>query len=326
MSKGEVDMNASIPTNSLLIGLLIDVSGSMTSSIKNSRTSQNRLESFRDALEDLVRKYASATESRDRVGSAELFAYGFGFGNPLTQLLGKQGPAVRDLFLLSGIPSSTVDVVQLAKEWPRYRSHVEGLATEMFGSTPMREGLSTIQQRFRAEAGREHGERILFLLSDGEPTDSRPDEIVRIADELKRDGIFVVSCFVTSEDFAEARHIYGRAPSQWSEGARLMFDCSSVVPADSPFLFYLKEHRWKVDDKGRLFTQINQSELLAEFMNVVLSPFTGDAHIDAGSGIIVQHHPCHLLAVHLHASAVQFCSNPSITVTTTMFQSDLLNQ
>jgi hypothetical protein len=256
----------------------------MTSSIKNSKTSQNRLESFHDALEGLVRQYASATESQDRADSADLFAYGFGFGNPLTQLLGKHGPAVRDLFLLSDITSSTVDVVQLAKEWPRYKSHVEGLATEMFGSTPMREGLSTIQQRFQSEAGREHSERILFLLSDGEPTDSRPDEIVRIADELKRDGIFVVSCFVTSEDLAEARHIYGRAPSHWPAGARLMFDCSSVVPEGSPFLFYLKEHRWKVDDGGRLFTQLNQSELLAEFMNVVLSPFTGDARIGAESG------------------------------------------
>src|SRR5467141_1863035 len=45
-----------------------------------------------------------------------------------------------------------------------------------------------------------------------------------------------------------------------------------------------------------------------------------------GQQIIVPHHPCHLLAVHLHASAVQFCSDPSIAVTTTMFQSDLLNQ
>jgi hypothetical protein len=32
------------------------------------------------------------------------------------------------------------------------------------------------------------------------------------------------------------------------------------------------------------------------------------------------------LAVHLHASAVQFCSDPSIAVTAAMFQSDLLNQ
>jgi hypothetical protein len=45
-----------------------------------------------------------------------------------------------------------------------------------------------------------------------------------------------------------------------------------------------------------------------------------------GQQIIVPHHPGHLLAVHLHASAVQFRSDPSIAVTTTMFQGHLLNQ
>jgi hypothetical protein len=34
----------------------------------------------------------------------------------------------------------------------------------------------------------------------------------------------------------------------------------------------LIEFGWKVEEKGRLFTQVNQSELLAEFMNLILSP------------------------------------------------------
>src|SRR5262245_25272499 len=45
-----------------------------------------------------------------------------------------------------------------------------------------------------------------------------------------------------------------------------------------------------------------------------------------GQQIIVPHHPCHLLAIHLHASAVEFGSDPPVAVTTAMFQSDLLNQ
>src|SRR5277367_3425112 len=45
-----------------------------------------------------------------------------------------------------------------------------------------------------------------------------------------------------------------------------------------------------------------------------------------GQQIIVPHHSCHLLAAHLYAAAVQFCSDPSISVTAAVFQSDLLNQ
>jgi hypothetical protein len=278
-------MDGPTSPGSVLVGLLIDVSGSMASSIKNSKYPQNRLESFRDALDHLVRKHASAVESQEHGSTAELFAYGFGFGNPLNRLFGKQGPLVRDLLLLPGMTKSTVDVATLGKEWQRYKSHVEGLATEMLGSTPMKEGLITIRDRFQAEAGHPKANRILFLLSDGEP-DSPAEQVIEVAQELKGDGIFVVSCFVTNEDLAEPRRIYGQAPSHWSPGAKLMFECSSLLSVGSPFHSYLKEYGWSIDDNGRMFTQINQSELLSEFMNVVLSPATETAaavaQIDSG--------------------------------------------
>jgi hypothetical protein len=44
-----------------------------------------------------------------------------------------------------------------------------------------------------------------------------------------------------------------------------------VIPTNSPFRPYLSEFDWHVDERGRLFTQINQSELLNEFMNMILS-------------------------------------------------------
>jgi len=53
-----------------------------------------------------------------------------------------------------------------------------------------------------------------------------------------------------------------------------MLDCASRVPPDSSFGNYLKEYDWKVERGGKLFTQINQSEVLSEFMSVVLSPLS----------------------------------------------------
>jgi von Willebrand factor type A domain len=267
-------MNNPTEVKRILMGLLIDVSGSMASSIRNAKTSQNRLESFRDALESLVGDYAAAIEqgSKSNARRVEIFAYGFGFGNPLAQIFGRTGLAVRDLLLLGKKASSTLDIVELAKDWTQYKVHIEGLAVEMFGSTPMGAGFQTVRDRFKSESARGACEKILFVLSDGEPIDFTAAEIEGMAQELKDSGILIVSCYVMSEDLAEPRHIYGDAPSDWSAGAKLMFNCASVVPKDSPFYFYLKEYGWKVDEAGRLFTQVNQSELLAEFMNVVLSP------------------------------------------------------
>jgi hypothetical protein len=67
----------------LLAGLLVDASGSMMSSIENRRGRKtNRLESFRDALEGLVKRAGEL--SREETGEMvapllKLLAYGFGF-------------------------------------------------------------------------------------------------------------------------------------------------------------------------------------------------------------------------------------------------------
>ncbi len=266
------------PEQPLLVGLLVDVSASMATSIQNrTGQSQSRLESFRDALEDLVdkAKEMSRVESSEKIAPLiKIFAYGFGFGNPLSLLFGGPGPKVRDLLVLPGESTSTVSIDQLAHQWDDYRRHVEGMAREMFGDTPMGEGFRLVLDRFRRElaSGRFTGPPVLFVLSDGEPTDVSSPEVVETAQEIKKAGVLLVSCYVTDEDIVEARRIYGAAQKNWPDDARLMFECSSVIDAASSFYSYLREFRWTVENNGRFFTQINQSEMLSEFMNAVLSP------------------------------------------------------
>jgi len=66
--------------NALLIGILVDVSLSMTSAIENkSGTSKDRLESFRDALKALAKRARGL--SKDKIGAqvaprVHVFAYG----------------------------------------------------------------------------------------------------------------------------------------------------------------------------------------------------------------------------------------------------------
>ena len=89
---------------------------------------------------------------------------------------------------------------------------------------------------------------------------------------MKRDEVIVVSCYVTDIDITEPRHVYNKSNKDWPEGAKLMFECASNLPLNTPFDAYMREHGWDIDDGGRLFTQINQSEILSEFLNVLVSP------------------------------------------------------
>jgi uncharacterized protein YegL len=200
----------------LLVGLLIDVSGSMTSSIQNQRgESLNRLQSFQEALGDLAQKAKAYLKDsmRDLI---RIFAYGFGFGNPLSFILKGGGSPVRDLLRMPGEESSTVGITHIADRWQEYKSHVESLALEMFGATPMLEAFEIAEKRFQKEVEKiEYSGRILFVLSDGDPTDASPDRVSDVASRLRGKGILVVSCYVTDYDITEPRRLYGSHQSDW---------------------------------------------------------------------------------------------------------------
>jgi hypothetical protein len=51
-----------------------------------------------------------------------------------------------------------------------------------------------------------------------------------------------------------------------------MLNCASVIPTVSPIEEYLQSRRWHIEPDARLFAQVNQSEILAEFMGIITSP------------------------------------------------------
>jgi hypothetical protein len=112
----------------------------------------------------------------------------------------------------------------------------------------------------------------LFLLSDGMPNRGTDRAVLEKAATLRARGTLIVSCYVTDHDTTERRRLYGCAPPGWPDGANLLFNCASEVPEPSAFMDYLIENGWTVDAGGRFFAQINQSEVLEEFLNAVIGP------------------------------------------------------
>ena len=263
--------------NPLLVGILVDVSASMVNSIQNeSGDTTTRLESFRDSLQDLIKRAALLSKGNgERIAPLiKIFAYGFGFGGLLSAIFGSTGSKVRDLLETSFSKTSTVAIDDLASNWQGYKRHVEALAKQMFGDTPMKEGFQRVLERFREELRNNtySDEPVLFVLSDGAPTDSANNEIVKLADMIKGLGVTIISCYITDENITSTRTLYSHATPDWPNGAELMLESSSTLPENSSFSEYLTEFNWKFDSKPKLFSQINQSEVLSEFMQMILSP------------------------------------------------------
>jgi TIR domain len=269
---------APTPDKPILIGFMIDVSLSMASNIRNSSGSlQKRLDSFRDALDEFVnrgRMLCRDEANQQIVPLFKVFAYGFGFGNAVTMLLGSKGPKVRDLLNGVNMQGSTVTIDQLFENWDVYQSHIKSLVPQMFGHTPMLEAFKQVQQRFTEERDKASftNPPILFVLSDGEPTDGASNEVLHVAQGLQESGVFIVSCYVTDQNIANTKKLYGTNQVDWPEAAKLAFAYASILPEGSSFDLYFRELGWKAEKKARMFAQVNQSELLKEFLEVVLSP------------------------------------------------------
>jgi SEFIR domain len=315
-----------------VIGLAIDVSGSMAESMPRELTgvSSSRLQAVRGSLEHIgreARRIAGALPERAHA-DVRLFAYGFGLRlgglgvcDLLTLLkaaretntseeieaatrevereaharaetysswiglaeryLGRETvssvarslgeDAVRRRLLarmlsrMESLGETTVSIGDLADLWTQSGNTLDRAEDVIFGDTPLTVTFQRLVRRFETERQHDSSEtqKVLFVLSDGEPTDGDPRTIAKT---LPSD-VTIVSCFVTNTDVTMARTLFGVPDSTWTLGARLMFDISSVAEPDNPFVQLLQARGWIVPAEARLFLQVNQSGILEEFVS-----------------------------------------------------------
>lgn len=335
-----------------LVGLAIDLSGSMANSIRNNTGGQvSRLESFRQSLERLV------TEAKNRVHesrakqiqtSIDLFAYGFGlramtvcdllslikvgqhvitkeeieelkqryireaqssysgyaglgdlarqlgFGGLVREVestvrANAEAEIRRKIMLevkrrlerqLQSIGDTTLPVEEIARLWESSGETLTNAEELIFGNTPMRECLTEVVKRFERELKSRDKDTVpvLFILSDGEPTDGDP---LPALEALRPLNVTVISCFVTDQDIANPRVLFGQPEPQWNQGARLMFEMASKIEDESDFAKFLLRKNWTIKPDARLFVQVNHSLILEEFIRVVLSPFESSTTIES---------------------------------------------
>lgn len=328
-----------VTTQQVLLGLAIDVSGSMAENLpRDIGVERTRLESVQLSLRQIAVEARDALREQSQQSSAvEIFAYGFGFREAgVRDLLGLIS-AAKDLFsrgeiaeveqevraeseqkfgglrdlgrLLEGyLDPSTIraaqdaaqrfgeDVVRkrlLARARPRIEArlaqigdltiNVGGLhelwgesgaplknAEEfIYGATPLCQAIKAVAARFDRERQRRatKSSEVLFLLSDGEPTDGDP---LPIAQELRDGGVTIVSCFVTNDDVTSPRRLFHKPEKAWGPGARLMFELASATGSDNPFVGFLERQGWTVPAYSRLFVQVNHSQILEEFVRSLL--------------------------------------------------------
>jgi hypothetical protein len=266
----------------------------MAEQIGNSgQREETRLEALRGSLDELVqriRDYCTEVDEDPRT-ILSIFAFGFGFGNLINKLRGQNIPNVQSLFSAED-DDPVLTGQELLDKWTWIKSHVTELRRDMLGATPMVAAFSKAESLFSlSRRQKEYRDApILLVVSDGVPTDpvgAGPELVLACADRMRDQGIVIASCFVAPRDLTLNRTMYEAPMPDWSCGAHLMFDCASPISEFSAIVPNLKDNGWLIPSGARLFSQVNQSELLEEFVAAVVPSESqlasnGRAAVDSG--------------------------------------------
>lgn len=277
------DRYSQVSSSSIVVGFLVDVSASMMSSVKNKNDKDSsRFDSFRESFRKVVNRANTLSLPPEAKISQRVFALGFGFPSPWAYISGDSGEKVRDLLAISNTPHSTISLKQLNDDWDEYDKNINNMVWRMGGGTPMKQAFLLAEERFEEELGKSpySGEPILFVLSDGEPTDDPKKEVVEIARRLQSKGIVILSCYLTSDNIVKSSYLYSEVLPEWEEGAKLMFECASIAKPDSIAAQFFLERKWEFqsEQKSRFFAQINETSNLDEYTEVINSFINQDPH------------------------------------------------
>ena len=136
----------------------------------------------------------------------------------------------------------------------------------IYGGTPMMRSLKQATDLF---TDNNHEYKLLFVLSDGQPTDGNdPRAPLRDLADL---GVTVICCYITCRPIDEPRRLYDTEQPEWEGDAKLMYRMSSSIPTQKiPRTLFVKQG-WKIDigkNSTRMFFQINHPDIIHEVCDV----------------------------------------------------------
>ena len=161
----------------------------------------------------------------------------------------------------SNVVHGCVDAKSLTKK--RSQELLQRIEPYIYGRTPFFRTIGEAIALFHDSKFSYH-KKVLFILSDGEPSDAQttfPVGIDRASD------VTIVSCFVTDSTHIDPKRLFSKKEPDWNPGATFMFSLSSKLATQSlPRTMFVKRD-WTIDitnNETHLFLQVNHPDQLRE--------------------------------------------------------------
>ena len=178
-------------------------------------------------------------------------------------------PRIFNVKEASDILHGYIDEGELSKE--RSRELLEKVEPYIYGATPLYQAIRTATKCFEKHASTfQSHKKLLFVLSDGDPTDGGENDsaaIKKVATRLENAGVTVVGCFVTQSKTIQPRQMFSKMNTNWDSGSKFLFSLSSTITTQSiPRTMFVKRD-WSIDfenNETRLFLQVNHPDHLRD--------------------------------------------------------------
>lgn len=120
----------------------------------------------------------------------------------------------------------------------------------------------------------------ILIVSDGMPTDANFIDASSLAENIKQSGIPIACCFVTKRNISHPWILRQRPGWMWPEAAHFMFSMASSIDEWPEFTQKLRQSRFSIKKNARLFTQLNHTEHIRNFMEAILLPIERERNHD----------------------------------------------
>ena len=171
----------------------------------------------------------------------------------------------------SDVVHRCADEKNLTKE--KSRELLQRIEPYIYGKSPFFRAIGVARALFRHSKFSSH-KKLLFILSDGVPTDGKTTDRARVDYEVSKFtkvGVTVVSCFITNSARIEPKRLFSKMELDWDPAAKFMFSLSSKFLTQSlPRKMFVKRG-WTIDDTNNethLFLQLNHPDNMQEIFEL----------------------------------------------------------
>ena len=178
-------------------------------------------------------------------------------------------PRIFNVKEASDVLHGYIDEGELSKE--RSRELLEKVEPYIYGATPLYQAIRTATKCFEKHASTfQSHKKLLFVLSDGDPTDGGENDsaaIKKVATRLENAGVTVVGCFVTQSKTIQPRQMFSKMNTNWDSGSKFLFSLSSTITTQSIPRTMFVNRKWSIDfenNETRLFLQVNHPDHLGD--------------------------------------------------------------